>query len=106
MRKFLTNSSVVALLVTLFATQFAHAAGPFRIAPQEVQPSIPTWGFGRHTKVIVHCRADGNFEMTAGGAPTEVNYCRQGRNEFERNFGGVYLAIKNLTVEDITVYTE
>jgi hypothetical protein len=44
--------------------------------------------------------------MTAGGAATEVNTCRPGRNEYERNFGGVHLAIKNMTSEDITVYTE
>lgn len=81
-------------------------AGPFRVAPQEVQAHIPTWAFGRQTKVIVDCRADGNFEMTAGGSATEVNALRVGRNQFERSFGGVELAVKNLTLEDITVTTE
>jgi hypothetical protein len=59
-------------------------AGPFRVAPQEVKDGIPTWAFGRQTKIIVDCEADGRFEMTAGGCATEVNVLRVGRNEFER----------------------
>lgn len=81
-------------------------AGPFRLAPQEVQGGIPTWALGRQTKVIVDCEAEGNFEMTAGGSPTEVNKLVLGRNQFERSFGGVLLAVKNLTTRDITVTTE
>ncbi|MEA5497715.1 hypothetical protein VB834_03370 [Limnoraphis robusta Tam1] len=81
-------------------------AGPFRLAPEEVQDGIPTWGGGRQTKVIVDAQADGNFEMTAGGSGTEVNVLRPGRNEFQRSFGGVLLAVKNLTLEDITVRTQ
>jgi hypothetical protein len=81
-------------------------AGPYRLAPQQVLGHIPTWAFGRQTKVIVDCQADGDFEMTAGGSATEVNVLRVGRNEFARSFGGVELAVKNLTLEDITVTTE
>ena len=81
-------------------------AGPFRVAPQEIKSGIPTWHGGRQTKVIVDCQADGNCDMTAGGSSTEVNVLRVGRNEFQRSFGGVQLAIKNLTLEDITVTTE
>lgn len=106
MMKMLNRTGFAFLFLMMLWSQFSLAAGPYRLAPQEVEYGIPTWGFGRHTKVIVHCKADGRFEMTCGGAATEVNYCRQGRNEYERNFGGGYLAIKNLTPEDITVYTE
>lgn len=81
-------------------------AGPFRLAPQEVQGQIPTFAFGRQTKVVVDALVEGNFEMTAGGSATEVNALRVGRNEFERAFGGVLLAVKNLTTRDITVTTE
>lgn len=102
----MSKKSLFLLFVVLFSSEVILAAGPYRLAPQETTYGIPTWGFGRHTKIIVHCKADGRFEMTAGGAATEVNTCRPGRNEYERNFGGVHLAIKNMTSEDITVYTE
>lgn len=82
-------------------------AGPYRLAPQEVQGNIPTWGAGKQTKVHVDTTVDGgNFEMTAGGSASEVNELQLGRNTFERSFGGVYLAVKNLTQRDITVTTE
>lgn len=81
-------------------------AGPFRLAPQEVQGGIPTWAFGRQTKVNVDALVEGNFEMTSGGSATEVNVLKVGRNAFERSFGGVLLSVKNLTTRDITVTTE
>ncbi|WP_158813297.1 hypothetical protein [Streptomyces rimosus] len=56
--------------------------------------------------VVVDCKADGNFKMTAGGSATEVNALRVGRNEFERSFGGIELTVQNLPLEDITVTTE
>jgi len=106
MKMLVNKNNIGLLLVGMTFSAIIFAAGPFRLAPQETKYGIPTWGWGRHTKVVVHCEADGRFEMTAGGSATEVNYCRQGRNEYERNFGGVHLAVKNLTPEDITVYTE
>jgi hypothetical protein len=106
MKRFVSKSGFFYFLLAMVFSELAIAAGPFRIAPQETKYGIPTWGAGRHTKIIVHCKADGRFDMTAGGSATEVNTCRPGRNEYERNFGGVYLAIKNMTAEDITVYTE
>lgn len=93
-------------LILLSLSELSFAAGPYTIGPHEVRGNIPTWCCGRHTKVVVNCEADGRFEFTAGGAPTEINYCRAGRNEYERNFGGVWLSIKNLTVDNIKVYTE
>lgn len=81
-------------------------AGPYRLAPQEVQGGIPTWPSPRRTKVKVEALVKGNFEMTAGGAPTETNVIEEGPNNFERDFGGVYLSVKNLTDRDVTVTTE
>lgn len=106
MKHFLSTTNCAALLLAIVFASSTWAAGPFRLAPHETKYGIPTWAFGRHTKIVVHCEADGRFEMTAGGSSTEINYCRLGRNEYERNFGGVYLAIKNLTERDITVFTE
>lgn len=94
------------LLVIMIFSQILMAAGPYRLAPQETTYGIPTWAFGRYTKVVVHCNIDGRVEMTAGASSSEINYCHIGRNEYERNFGGFPLAIKNLTSADITVYTE
>jgi hypothetical protein len=63
-----------------FATgRFVTMAGPFRLAPDEVQGGIPTWAFGKETKVIVDCNVDGNFEMRAGGSPSETTSVRTGR---------------------------
>jgi hypothetical protein len=81
-------------------------AGPFRLAPNEVQSQIPTWALGKETLVIVDCAVDGFFEMRAGGSPPEMTSVKTNRNEFRRNFGGVLLAVKNLTNADITVTTE
>lgn len=80
-------------------------AGPFRLAPNEVQSQIPTWALGKETVVNVDCAVDGLFEMTAGGSPSETTSVKAGSNEFSRNFGGVLLAVKNLTNGDITVTT-
>lgn len=80
-------------------------AGPFRLAPEEVQGGIPTNLF-TSTVVAVECSSAGLFEMTAGGSATEVSQVRQGRTEFGRQFGGVLLAVKNRTPGDMTVTTQ
>jgi hypothetical protein len=81
-------------------------AGPYQLAPNEMQKLIPTWPLGKRTKVIVDCQADGQFEMEAGGSAAEINTIRVGRQEFERDFAGAWLAVTNLTPKDITVTTE
>ncbi|GAA3170002.1 MULTISPECIES: hypothetical protein [Streptomyces] len=81
-------------------------AGPYGLAPNEVKGGIPTWAGGRETTVKVECEADGRFEMTAGGSPTETSDVKKGSNEFKRGFGGVTLSVKNLTDKNMTVSTE
>jgi hypothetical protein len=80
-------------------------AGPYKIAPNAVAYEIPTWGFGRDTVVEVDATARGFVEMTAGGSPPESTSVAIGPNSFNRNFGGVFLAVKNLTPGEITVTT-
>jgi hypothetical protein len=81
-------------------------AGPFHLSPNEVQLGIPTWAFGRTTLVTVDSQGDGFFEMRAGGSPAETTSITAGQNHFNRDFGGVLLAVKNLTNADIVVHTE
>ena len=49
-------------------------AGPWTLQPGQTQIGIPTWGFGRHTKVkITNTTAQpGQFSITAGAAPNEL----------------------------------
>ncbi|MCU0535556.1 MAG: hypothetical protein MUD14_16825 [Hydrococcus sp. Prado102] len=80
-------------------------AGPFRLAPQEVQYNIPTWHWPHNTTVIVDAAVNGSVEMKAGGSPPETTSINPGNNQFSRSFGGVLLAVKNLSPADITVST-
>ena len=73
-------------------------AGPWTLQPGQTQVGIPTWGFGRHTKVkITNTTAQpGQFSITAGAAPTESLPAPALREvSLERNFGGVLLTVKN-----------
>ena len=79
-------------------------AGPFQLAPEEVQGGIPT-NLLTSTVVTVECSRGGLFEMTAGGSPTEVSQIGAGRTEYGRGFGGVLLAVKNRTPGEMTVTT-
>lgn len=81
-------------------------AGPFRLAPNEEYYQIPTWGLGKETLVIVDCEVEGFVEMTAGYYSSEMACVQAIRNEFRRDFGGVLLAVRNLTLADITVITK
>jgi hypothetical protein len=80
-------------------------AGPYKLAPNAIQYEIPTMGFGDITVVEVDANVAGVVEMTAGASPSERDTVVRGRNSFNRNFGGVLLAIKNLTPGEITVTT-
>jgi hypothetical protein len=80
-------------------------AGPYRLGPTQEQDGIPTWAWPRNTVVSVDCTAGGFIEMTAGGSPGETDSVNPGHNEFSRGFGGVLLAVKNLTSDYITVTT-
>ncbi|MFZ4662933.1 MAG: hypothetical protein ACOYNY_38355 [Caldilineaceae bacterium] len=81
-------------------------AGPYNLSPNQVQLEIPTWGFGRSTTVHADCSADGFIEMRAGGSPAESTSVKAGSNHFTRDFGGVLLAVKNLTNGSMRVKTE
>ena len=81
-------------------------AGPFLIARGEVQPQIPTNALLSVTRVIVDSAVNGRIEMTAGGSPSESTDIPAGNTVLERRFGGVFLAIKNLGAQTITVRTE
>ena len=49
-------------------------AGPWTLQPGQTQIGIPTWGFGRHTKVKITnpTGEPGQFSITAGAAPNEL----------------------------------
>ena len=81
-------------------------AGPYKLSPNQVQSNIPTWALGRTTTVHANCTADGYLEMRAGGSPAESTSVHVGQNHFTRDFGGVHLAVKNLTNAEMTVTTE
>ncbi|GEM_PF-1795058 len=81
-------------------------AGPYHLSPNEVQFDIPTWGFGKTTTVHADCAVAGFIEMRAGGSPAESTSVNAGQNHFTRDFGGVLLAVKNLTNGAMTVTTE
>jgi hypothetical protein len=83
----------------------APMAGPFSLAPGETQTQIPTFILGKKTAVVVNCSVAGNIELHAGGSLSETDSCKVGSNEFDRNFGGVFLAVKNDTSGNITVST-
>ena len=84
-------------------TASAQMAGPFSLAPGETQTQIPTFILGRKTAVVVNCTVAGNIELHAGGSLAETDSCQAGNNEFDRNFAGVFLAVKNDTSGNITV---
>jgi hypothetical protein len=83
----------------------AALAGPFSLAPGETQTQIPTFILGKKTHVVVNCTVAGNIELHAGGSLAETDQCNVGNNEFDRNFGGVFLAVKNDTSGNLTVTT-
>ena len=49
-------------------------AGPWTLQAGESQKGVPTWGFGRHTKVKITnpTGEPGQFSITAGAAPNEL----------------------------------
>jgi hypothetical protein len=87
------------------AAASAAMAGPFSLAPGETQTQIPTFILGKITHVVVNCQVAGNIELHAGGSLAETDQCNAGNNEFDRNFGGVFLAVKNDTSGTVTVST-
>ena len=80
-------------------------AGPFSLNPDEIQFQIPTNLF-TSTKVTVTSPVNGSVEMRAGLSEPEVSAFHAGVTEFVRQFGGVFLAVKNQSSQPITIVTE
>jgi hypothetical protein len=83
-------------------------AGPYKLKPGQTQKSIPTWESPRQTDVCVtnHSDKPGRISMTAGGSATEFDDIPVGTIHLSRNFGGVYLAVKNEGQVDLSVETK
>jgi hypothetical protein len=80
-------------------------AGPFSLNSNETQFQIPTNLF-TSTKVTVTSPVNGSIEMRAGGSEPEVSAFGAGVTEFVRQFGGVFLAVKNNSPQPISIATE
>lgn len=79
-------------------------AGPFNLNANETQFQIPTNLFSS-TTVIVTSPVNGSIEMTAGGSASEASDIHAGVTEFVRQFGGVFLAVKNQSAQPISIET-
>jgi hypothetical protein len=83
-------------------------AGPYHLAPGQEQATIPTWGFGRKTRVIVtnNSTTTGKISMRGGLSFWEQDEVHLGTTNFDRDFGGVFLIVSNDGTVPLTVSTQ
>jgi hypothetical protein len=83
-------------------------AGPYELDPGQTQYGILTHPVWQNTRVIVTNNSNkaGKISMTAGASATEHDDVHPGVTNFDRNFGGVLLAVKNEGDVHLTVSTQ
>jgi hypothetical protein len=82
-------------------------AGPFRLDPGQTQFNTPTHPNRSSTRVIVTSPSDdrGRISMTASGSSTKFDDLQPGKADFDRDLGGVLLAVKNEGKVSLTIET-